>query len=97
MSSDWAVLQLDPTDDLLALKVARHRAMKKAHPDLGGTSEAATLVEQAYDRLVALVSTPKKCQPCRGKGKTLYSGSSLVQICKFCSGSGAVKFKPTGD
>lgn len=47
----WALLQVRPGDDSAKLKSAYKAAMLEAHPDRGGSNEAASDVTRSYEFL----------------------------------------------
>lgn len=50
-----ALLNLEPEFDLVALKDAYRAAVKRTHPDAGGTESEFILVDRAYDLLQATI------------------------------------------
>lgn len=48
----WMLLQVRPGDDTTKLKAAYRAAMLKAHPDRGGSVEAASDLNRAYGFLL---------------------------------------------
>lgn len=49
----FQILNIDPTDDKMAIRRAYVRACKLHHPDTGGDSNQLQLVQLAYDGLVS--------------------------------------------
>lgn len=72
------------------VRAAFSRALRLAHPDIGGgAADAATNIaraQRARTLLMSIVAGDAPCRTCKGAGSV--RGSFAMRVCTDCNGSG---------
>jgi len=103
MLNPWKVLGVHIKSTPEQIKAAYYAAMRKVHPDAGGTAEASQEVTEAYGILSdkrraavclgAMIIMGFTCPACKGKGYSFKQKGLTEKIttpCAVCSGCGVI-------
>lgn len=93
ISEMFKILQMEPTEDLAAIRAQYIRLASKAHPDKGGSQDEMASINTAYSAVRDLVSLGAlnsvfKCQHCKDTGfvdAQVGLSNKIKKIkCKYC-------------
>ena len=90
MRNHWKVLRVKPSSTSAQIRGAYLSAMQKAHPDKGGSTEQAAIVNQAYE-----VLGNEESRQQYNEARLAWASEIGASLCITCGEANRIARKPT--